>query len=571
MTRVSLRIISLCAFLAIPGFSLPPARSETTTDDPAATAAGSTGTDSVPPPGPDEPGRGQAPSEASPQFPPRPQPAPTAPVPTPPAAEGGAWAPAAPARPPVPASAPNASPAQVRQSVIRVNTTSQDPNYKVPWTAGSVSSGIGAGFVIDGQRVMTNAHVVSNARFLSVEKENDPRKYVAAVQFIGHDCDLAVLKVADAEFFKNTTPLALGGIPAIESTVSVYGYPVGGDRLSVTRGIVSRIDFQTYSHSLVDAHLAIQIDAAINPGNSGGPVMQDGKVVGVAFQGYSGDVAQNVGYMIPVPVIRRFLRDVEDGHYDRYMDLSVATFNLQNPAQRRALGLADDDRGVMVSSVASAGCSAGVLKIGDVLLSIDGHPIASDASVELDGERVQMAEIVERKFKGDQVRLRIMRDKREQDVTVTLDSPWPFMMQSNQYDVKPRYVLFGGLLFQPLTRDFLGAYPTEDLRLRYFFDYFVADELYEKHPEVIILSAILPDPINTYLGEARGGIVQEINGTKIKTLDDVANAFRQPADDYVIKLLGVGRPVVLESAAVEAARARIKARYNVEKEQNLRE
>src|SRR5206468_11763897 len=136
-----------------------------------------------------------------------------------------------------------------------------------------------------------------------------------------------------------------------------------------TNGVVSRIDFQSYSHSAVDAHLTIQTSAAINPGNSGGPVMQDGKVIGVAFQGYSGDVAQNVGYMIPTPVVQRFLKDIEDGHYDKYMDLSIVTTNLQNPAQRRALGLADDDRGVMVSSVASAGSAAGALKPGDVLLS----------------------------------------------------------------------------------------------------------------------------------------------------------------------------------------------------------
>ena len=461
--------------------------------------------------------------------------------------------------------------AEIRKSLVRITNTFQDPNYKAPWTAGGINGASGTGFVIAGERILTNAHVVSNARFLSVEKENDPKKYVATVQFVGHDCDLAVLKVADPNFFKDTVPLALGGIPEIETAVAVFGYPIGGERLSVTQGIVSRVDFLPYSYSGVDAHLAIQIDAAINPGNSGGPVLQEGKVVGVAFQGYNGDVAQNVGYMIPVPVISRFLKDIEDGHYDRYMDLSVATFNLQNPAQRHALGLGDDDRGVMVSSVASAGCSAGILKEGDVLLSIDDHPIASDAFVDLEGQRVQMAEIVERKFKGDSVKLHILRDKTESDVSVKLDAAWPFGMQANQYDAEPRYVLFGGLLFQPLSRNFLEAYGIDDLRVRYFFDFFISDEIYREHPEVIILSSILPDPINTYLGEFQNGIVDEINGTKIKSLDDVANEFKKTADDYVVKLIGVGRPIVLERAAVEAARERIKSRYNVVKEQNLRE
>ena len=321
---------------------------------------------------------------------------------------------------------------EIRKSLVRITATSQEPDYKVPWNPGSMSVGVGAGFVIDGDRIMTNAHVVSNARFIVVEKEDDPQHYPATVQFIGHDCDLAVLRVLDKSFFQNTRSLGLGGIPAIESPVSVYGYPIGGERLSVTRGIISRIDFQTYTHSGIDSHLAVQIDAAINPGNSGGPVMQDGKVVGVAFQGYSGDVAQNVGYMIPTPVIRRFLKDISNGHYDGYVDLSLTYFKLVNPAERHALGLPDNEQGVMVSSVSSAGSSFGVLQQGDVLLTIDNLPIASDGFVQLDGERVEMPEIVERKFKGDKVKCEIWRDKTKRTVEMQLDGNWPYLIQANR-------------------------------------------------------------------------------------------------------------------------------------------
>ena len=460
---------------------------------------------------------------------------------------------------------------EMKKSVVRITVTEQEPNYRVPWVPGGVGGGVGAGFVIDGNRVMTNAHVVSNARFLSVSKEDDPKQYTAHVEFVGHDCDLAVLKIDAPDFFKGTVPLRFGGIPEIESAVSVYGYPIGGDRMSVTNGVISRIDFQAYAHSGVDAHLTIQTSAAINPGNSGGPVLQEGRVIGVAFQGYNGDVAQNVGYMIPVPVIRRFLKDISDGHYDKYMDLSVTTFKLQNPAMRRALGLADDDRGVMVSSVSPAGCSAGILQVGDVLLALDGHPVASDSFVDLDGERVQMEEIVERKFKGDDVKIKLLRDKQEKEVVVKLDRAFPYLIQGNTYDVQPRYVLFGGLLFQPLGHNFTEASQIDDLRVRFFYDFFVTDEIYTEHPEVIILSAVLPDPINTYLGDFKNGIADEINGVKIKTLNDVSAAFAKSSGYYVIKLVGAGRPIVLERSAVEAARERILARYNVSKEENLNE
>jgi S1-C subfamily serine protease len=460
---------------------------------------------------------------------------------------------------------------EVRKSLVRITNTSQEANYRTPWNPGAVGGGTGTGFVIGGNRVLTNAHVVCNARFISVERENDPKHYVAKVLFIAHDCDLAVLSVDDPKFFQGTVAVSFTNqIPQIESSVSVYGYPIGGDRLSVTTGVVSRIAFQPYAHTNADSHLAIQTNAAINPGNSGGPVLQEGKVIGVAFQGFSGEVAQNVGYMIPVPVVQRFLKDIEDGHYDRYMDLSLTTFPLLNPAQRRALGL-QEEGGVLVGSVMSGGACDGMLKPGDVILSIDGHAVQSDGFVELDGERVEMPEVVERKFKGDTVAFHILRDKAPLDVTAKFEQAWPFHLQASEYDVKPRYLIFGGLVFQPVSRDFLQANPTDNLRVRFLYNAYVSDEIYKDHPDLVVLSGILPDPVNTYLTGLRGGIVDAVNGCKIKTLQEMADALAKPADQYVIQLMGEGRPIVMERAAVDAARERIKTRYNVRNEQNLSE
>jgi len=471
---------------------------------------------------------------------------------------------------PVPIAPPKPN-GPVQKSLVRITATSVEPDYRAPWNAGALQRGVGAGFVISGNRILTNAHVVANSRYLTVERDGDPNKYPATVQFIANDCDLATVSVPAPDFFKNMIPLKFGGIPALESTVSAYGYPLGGERMSVTTGIVSRIDFQLYTHSSIDQHLAIQISAQINPGNSGGPVMQDAKVVGVAFQGYSGDVAQGVAYMIPAPVINRFLKDISSGHYDEYPDLAIMYAKLQNPAQRRFLGLTDDDRGVLVSSVVAAGPSDGVLRQGDVLLAIDGHPIASDANVELEGERSQFEEVVERKFKGDSVKFDIFRDKQPMTVTIKLYKPWPYSVQGHSYDVRPRYVLYGGLLFQPLNLDTLEAYHSTDLRLRHFFEFFILEQIYLQHPDIIVLSNILPDPINTYLAPYRGEIVDEVNGKNIRTLDELADAFAQAPDQLVIRMIGEGPPLVLDRNKIEAARERIKSRYNVLKEQNLQE
>ena len=248
------------------------------------------------------------------------------------------------------------APSDVYRSVLRIEVATQVPDYETPWNSGRFSGGIGTGFIIGKNKILTNAHVVSNARRLLITVHGSPTKYPAKVEHIAHDCDLALLSVEDFKDFESFPTFEFGEVPSLESQVRVIGYPIGGDRISVTRGVVSRIDFQPYSHSRADSHLAVQIDAAINPGNSGGPVVQDSKVVGVAFQGLR--QADNTGYIIPTPVMKRFLKDIEDGTYDQYADLGISEFPLHNPAMRKALGLPDDGKGVLAIQRCQQRCYA---------------------------------------------------------------------------------------------------------------------------------------------------------------------------------------------------------------------
>jgi len=456
-----------------------------------------------------------------------------------------------------------------RDSVVRIYTVDQTPDYLVPWGPGGSRESWGTGFIISDRRILTNAHVVSNARFISLEKEGVARRYEAQVKFIAHDCDLAMLEVMEESFFQDTTALKLGGVPDLDSVVSVLGYPIGGDRLSVTRGVVSRIDYQMYSHSGVDNHLVVQIDAAINPGNSGGPVIQDGAVVGVAFQGFSAIVAQNVGYMIPTPVVERFLKDVVDGRYDFYVDVGFTYFPLINATYRRALGLSTGDYGVMVAQVLQAGAAYGHLETGDVLLAIDDHVIFSDGRVALDNDRLMLNEVVERKFKGDKVSLKLLRQGLEMTVTLQLIIPWPYLMHAKQYDTHPRFVMFGGLLFQPLSSAFYEALQRKSVALRYYYSRFLEEELYLEYPEVVVISKVFPDTTTSYLEGFEGTIVEKVNGQKIRTLTELNEVFSKPTEFYVINLKGGFQPLVLEARIAKEAHERIIRQYGISQDAYL--
>jgi hypothetical protein len=153
---------------------------------------------------------------------------------------------------------------------------------------------------------------------------------------------------------------------------------------------------------------------------------------------------------------------------------------------------------------------------------------------------------------------------------VTFERAWPYTHQATSYE-PPKYVVFGGLLFQPMNRNLVATYQFANLRVFHHFAHFIEEELYKERDEVIVLTALLPDPINTYLDEFREGIIRKVNGTAIRNVKELAAAFTKQADEYVIEFEGHGRPLVLQRTDLEAARARIRQRYNVLTEQFLGE
>ena len=166
--------------------------------------------------------------------------------------------------------------------VVKIFAVSSPPNYFLPWQNFSQRNASASGFVIEGKRIITNAHAVSYPTFITVRKPGDQTRYPARVVSVNHECDLAILTVDAPGFFDGIPPMELAELPPLQSSVSVIGYPVGGDNVSITSGVLSRIEPRRYSHSGKQL-LAAQVDAAINPGNSGGPAMHGGKVVGIAF------------------------------------------------------------------------------------------------------------------------------------------------------------------------------------------------------------------------------------------------------------------------------------------------
>ena len=299
-------------------------------------------------------------------------------------------------------------------ATIKLFVTHTEPHYSLPWQMRRQTSSTSTGFVIEGKRILTNAHCVDNFAVVKVKKRASSTKYVAEVIAIGRECDLALLTVADPEFWQHITPIKLAQrLPTLQDEVTVVGFPVGGDNLAITQGVVSRIDMQEYVHGCCEL-LAVQIDAAINPGNSGGPAFggEDHECVGIAFQSLKDGQTENIGYIIPTEVADHFLTDVKQGHYKGFVELGLELQRCENPTLRVHAGLKPKQSGLLVKMVhPTSGAAESDVRRGDVVTHIDNVPLANDGTVPFraGGGRIAFSYLLSQRYVGESSTMKILR------------------------------------------------------------------------------------------------------------------------------------------------------------------
>jgi S1-C subfamily serine protease len=463
--------------------------------------------------------------------------------------------------------------AEPERSVIQIFSFIQQPVWDAPWRFESVHRAGGTGFVIKGKRIMTNAHVVSWAKQVIVRRYQDPHPYVAEIEFVAHDCDLAVLSVKESSFFDNLEPLDFGDLPKVRSPVVTYGYPAGGEEISYTRGVVSRIQLEPYAHIGNRQFLTVQTDAAINPGNSGGPVIQDDKVVGVAFQGQPG--LENTGFFIPPPIIEHFLKDISNGKYEGFPQAGIRVVPLQNPAFRKFLKLPENDVGARIDSLAAILTTEKVLKPDDVVLQVGEYPVASDGSILYEGNRLSSALAFQSVQSGESLPLQIWRDGKKMDVSLPLYVYTADRSSGFQYTALPRYYVRGGLVFTPLSLDYLrsqgrNAPDPANAELYYELYYRRNESPSTVRSEPIVLASVLADAVNANFVTRGRALVDKVNGAKIDKLDDVINAFESNTNAFdIIEFIPHHNLESLDRAEVAKVNANILKTYSIAEDRRL--
>jgi len=353
----------------------------------------------------------------------------------------------------------------------------------------------------------------------------------------------------------------------LQDEVSVIGYPTGGDNISVTQGVVSRIEMQSYTHG-ANSLLSVQIDAAINPGNSGGPVIQGNKVVGISFQNMPS--AENIGYIIPVQVIEHFLKDIELHHkYTGFGTLGLVCQSMENPKLREYFKMERNQTGVLVNHVFPKTKSFNILKQDDVILALDGVQLANDGSIPFRnrGERITFDYLVSKKFIGEKCKILYLREGLVKEVDIEISAKTP-LVPTHSYDVKSSYFVVGGFVFSKLVQPFLHEYGEDwynssPRKLSYKAIYGEHDPTIQSHQEVVILSHILADELNFgYTGMSTLEL-RKFNGTKVHNLKHLIQLVETNQLPYLRFDLDENVVIVLDARATKDSNKRILEKHYV--------
>ena len=298
--------------------------------------------------------------------------------------------------------------AKVEPAVVRIDVTTQ------PDAIGS-QSGTGTGFIVDSSGIIvTNAHVANAetpqqaAQLMVTLSTGDS----VPARVLGEDTtqDLAVLKINRTGLptvrLGNSDSLQVGdAVIAIGNSLGIAGSP------TVTTGIVSGLGRTVHvagTETLVDA---IQTDAAINPGNSGGPLVDvEGRVIGINTAIADPSSSNNVGFAISISSAKPVVDELRAGRTPRIAFMGVKTQTV-TPSLVQEAHLSAKTGAYVAQITPGEGAARAKMKVGDVIIVVDGHRVTTNDDV---------LSIVRRHQPGDKLSVTIQRGNAKKTLTVTL-------------------------------------------------------------------------------------------------------------------------------------------------------
>lgn len=455
-------------------------------------------------------------------------------------------------------------------SVVKLAVSKQIFDASVPWQPGEVSQQVHLGVVLSSERVLTTAFAVADANYIEMTLFGESVRWEMQVLFVDWESNLALLRAVKPDAFKGLKPVTLGEDLRIDDKVDIFRVR---DAYQMTRMPASLQEVGIYTsvtsnYTLVSYLLKVQQTGL----GWSEPIFQAGRFVGLAT-----GQDNNFVFAIPMVIINHFLSDVHHiANYRGFPAIGVELDSLISPDLRRMIGAERWQRGVRIAEVQADSPFAKWLQPDDVLLAVAGTEVSEHGFMtHPKWGKVHLKYLLNQLFAGDELVLKIVRKGEEMTVSAVLtrfDSNRTPIAYYN-YGQREPHLIFGGLVFQELTRNFLKQWGREwrtaaPFDLMYMYEYENApDPTPGRRP--VLMSRVLADDFNRGYSEMRNLVVDTVNGRKVQSLEEVRLALQQAALTREgrrfakVTFLRGGGEIVLDYDGLKAAHARMSKTYEI--------
>jgi len=449
-------------------------------------------------------------------------------------------------------------------SVVGLDITRRQYDYFQPWSKRGQTVAK-AGIVIGSREILTTADSLDDRTLVRVQKQGRGSWANAEVKWIDYPANLALVTSADEKVWEGLKPIVLADKTAKDANIQIVRWRAGN--LETRRAEFNR--FTVNNGNMSDAaHVIMELNSEIDGVGWAEPVVSESKVIGLVFS-QSG----NVLHVLPSPFIRSILEAQKKGNYRGLGYFDFTWQPVENPETLDYLKLPGERRGVAVIDVPEKPGVTPALKRRDIILQVDGFDVDTQGDYRDPAYGHLMLENLStrNKWAGDEVRLKIWRDGAAQEVSYRLPKAEDAarLVPEAPFDAEPEYLVVGGFVFQPLSKNYLRGWGQDwERRAPFRLAFFRNEEPKPERPAIVILSQVLPDIYNLGYQESRNLVVERVNGQKVSYLTDLQRALSTPVEGFhVLEFLkgdSVQR-IVLDATAQPEATQRVLQRYGIEK------
>jgi len=456
--------------------------------------------------------------------------------------------------------------------LVKIFSFYQSYNYYYPWEKNKFYKRTSYGVLLKNNYILTTADTITDNTYIELKKTSSEKKYKAKVVYYDYDCNIAVLKANDQSFYEGLTPIDIEKplkkgdqvfVVQIKSNNDLLKTNATIDKIFIDESFLSWNEFISYK-------ISVKLE---NRDDWAEPIIHNGKLAGILT---TYNTNKFTAVVIPSEIIEHFIKDIEDGKYDGFPNSGFLWEKIDNPYLKDYLGMKDNKTGIYITEVAQKGPAAKILKEGDVILSIDNYDIDDNGYIKhtVYG-KILFNYLISSKFPGDEISLKILRNKKEKEVKIKAKrfTSNDYFIPLYSFDKQAKYIIEGGMIFQEVTVKYLKSWGDDwenvgNLKLLYYYNYNIFNPPDDRE-RIVVVSYVLPDDINIGYQDIKTQIVKEINGRKIKNIEDVADIFDTTNEKYIKITFDDGREAVFKTSDLKTANQRIKQRYRIKKYRNL--